>query len=241
MGNLQNKMHRIKKLFLSVCVAVIALSSCGGNAEEMDIEKKALEYLSGRYSANFTITDISRKSTASPGPIPTFFASHYWELAVVSDQFPEDTFYVRYNPKRSNEDRWRDDYFTLLLDEEAKAYFSDLLTPYLEVKYLVDIYWGDTLWPEGTGEGSTTHEWLQAGGVISYVHVYLKNVAPEENDFYKAVATAFFQTEPNVYNLYIHGLATEGYETAISNTDLLSLWKQHPEWHMGTILYNISM
>ena len=49
---------------------------------------------------------------------------------------------------------------------------------YLDTPYIVKILWGTTTWPDGTGEGTSLHEWFQANGEISQIQVFLDDVIP---------------------------------------------------------------
>ena len=112
---------------------VLPLCSCGGSAEA--IKREAYEYLASRYSAEFTIISAEREADG-PGPLPDLNPSYHWVLTVMSDQFPDETFVMRRLRTNGKKWCWLDDYFTLLLREEATNYFAEIIEPYLNTPYV---------------------------------------------------------------------------------------------------------
>ena len=217
-------------LLLSLCACQ---KSTADNLTAEEVQQQASEYLASRYSAEFTILHCYTKANA-PGPIPG--GGSHWELMVQSDQFPEETFFVYYK-KRENEDwHFSDSYCRLLLQQEAKAYFYNECNPYFEEDFTVDFFWGEEVWPAGTGEESTIQEWLQAGGHIWGLCIYLKDVDPTE-DNYKEAAIEILTSEPSVQLIKIFGLTNDGYNAAIESGAPKKIWNNHQEWRLGQMQY----
>ena len=93
---------------------VLPLCSCAGG-----IEGKARQYLSSRYSGEFTIISAEREADG-PGPLPDLNPSYHWVLTVMSDQFPDETFVMRRLRTNGKKWCWLDDYFTLLLRKKQQ-------------------------------------------------------------------------------------------------------------------------
>jgi hypothetical protein len=79
-----------------VGVLVLPLCSCAGG-----IEGKARQYLSGRYSGEFIITDTER-ITNETGPIPVLIPSYHWKLTAKSEHFPGETFFFTERTRTKN-------------------------------------------------------------------------------------------------------------------------------------------
>lgn len=202
--------------------------------DESSIIQQAQEYLISRYTANFSILSADQvKNTV--GPLPGIKSSYHWELIVESDKFPGDTFTVYF---RKNEDKWElsDNYCNLLLRDEAKAYFCALLQPLIEEDYFVDIFWGKEVWPKGISEGNSIEEWLEAGGNIWGLYIYLRDVAPVDT-LCKPVALEIFRKTPSVQLVKFYGLTNNGFECAIEGVSVRDIWNNAPKNRLGSIQY----
>ena len=192
--------------------------------ENASILRQAGAYLSSRYSANFSIKSMDRISNAL-GPIPSMVSSYHWELVVESDQFPNETFKMRYLKAKDQAWYWLDNYFTLLLRKEAEIYFSGILQEHLHTAHMINIGWGTTTWPPGTQEGSTFHEWLQAGGKITTLQVFLDGVIPAD-DFCYSAAKRILELEPNVLDITFFGLSGEGFAKAMKGSPPIGVYQE---------------
>ena len=201
---------------------VLPLCSCGGSAEA--IKREAYEYLASQYSAEFTIISAEREADG-PGPLPDLNPSYHWVLTVMSDQFPDETFVMRRLRTNGKNWCWLDDYFTLLLCEEATNYFSEMIQPHLDTPYVVKILWGTTTWPDGTGEGTSLHEWFQADGEISQIQVFLDDVIPTD-DLCKAPAINILQTEPNIHYITFFRLSSNGFADVIQGSEPIDVYQE---------------
>lgn len=209
-------------------------------AEEL-VSRETIEYLSSRYQDEFNITGISWLSRGgSPVPtLETFQRGRTLVIAVESDRFPGEVFEVRYErDERKNSTRGlSDNYYTLLLREDAQEYFAGYLNPYLDdVEYFIKIFWSVTGWPEGIGADSTIREWLEAGGKLYGVRIYLKAFVPTD-ELCKSPAMEILQQNPTVDDVTFIGVTPEGYEYRIKNgNDNLHQWPD--EWLLGTLQYD---
>ena len=201
---------------------VLPLCGCGNSAGA--IERKAYEYLSSRYSAEFTIASAEREIDG-PGPIPSFRSSFHWVLTATSNQFPNDTFTIRYLHDDNNNWNWLYDYFSLLLRDQTISYFSEMIQPYLDTPDVVRILWGTTAWPDETGEGTSIHEWFQAGGEISQIQVFLDDVIPNDN-LCKAPAINILQTAPNVHYITFFRLSHNGFTDVIHGSNPIDIYQE---------------
>lgn len=219
------RLSPILKVLVGIVVIFSVLSVLGGRKTmgKSAILRQAQEYLASRYSASFSIVDIDRVYAA--GPIPVFHASYHWELTVESDQFPNETFVMRFLQTEEKEWRWIDDYFTLLMREEATNYFAEILQKHLDVPFFVKICWGCTAWPSNTGEGTSIHEWLQAGGEISSIQVFLDNTTLIDDLCYM-VAKKILQTESNVHYITFMGISSSGFTSVIHGSDPLDIYQE---------------
>ena len=231
--------RKIKRVLANVVVGALLLLLCGcqessvENWSTEEVQQLASEYLASRYSADFTILNCYTKAN-SPGPIPG--GGVHWELRVQSDQFPDEIFFVYYK-KRENEDwHFSDSYCRLLLQQEAKSYFYNKCKSYFEEDFTVDFFWGEEVWPAGTGEESTIQEFLQAGGHIWGLCIYLKDVDPTD-DNYKVAAMKILESEPSVQLIKIFGLTNDGYSAAIESGAPKEIWNNHQEWRLGQAQY----
>lgn len=228
-------MKRKYALAALVGALVLPLCSCGGSAKT--IERKAYEYLASRYSAEFTIISAEREPDVV-GPIPDLTPSYHWVLTITSDQFPNETFTLRYLHDDNNNWNWLDDYFSLLLRDQSINYFSEMIQPYLDTPYIVRILWGTTTWPDGTGEGTSLQEWFQADGEISQIQVFLNDVAPTD-DVCKAPAVHVLQTEPNVHYITFFRLSSNGFNDVIHGSDPIDIYQEESSkdwsqiWRVG--------
>lgn len=225
MKRLNVRLSLILKILVGIGVIFSVVSVLGGRETmgKSAILRQAQEYLASQYSANFSIIDIDRKYEA--GPIPVIFPSYHWELIVKSDQFPNETFVMRFLQTEEKEWRWIDDYFTLLMREEATNYFAEILQKHLDVPFFAEICWGCTAWPANTGEGTSIHEWLQAGGEISSIQVFLDNTTLNDDLCYM-VAKKILQTEPNVHYITFMGISSSGFTSVIHGSDPLDIYQE---------------
>ena len=217
-------------ILVGIVVLFSALSIAGRGEKFMDessVLQEAQEYLSSRYSANFSIVGIERVSNVI-GPLPAFTSSFHWELVVESDQFPGETFDMRYLLTKGEDWRWLDNYFTLLLREEATDYFSELLKEHLDVPFILKICWGTTTWPSTTQEGISICEWLQAGGKITTLQVFLDDTIPTD-ELCCAAAKRILQTEPNVNDITFFGLSSNGFSDVLSGSNAINIYQK--EYH----------
>lgn len=217
-------------ILAGIAVVFSALGVAGRGKNIMDktsILQQAQEYLSSRYSANFSIIDIECVSNVI-GPLPAIVSSYHWELVVESDQFPNETFDMRYLLTKEKNWRWLDNYFTLLLREEATNYFSEILQEYLNVSFIIKICWGTTTWPSGTQEGTSICDWLQAGGKIASIQVFLDNTIPTDDLCYMG-AKRILQIETNVHDITFFGLSGEGFTDVINGSNPIDIYQK--EYH----------
>lgn len=115
--------HKILLLILTGLLLLSVLSGCGPKQlTEEQVKEETLDYLSGRYSAEFTVTAAEEK-ISGPSPIPSFKSKPtYWILTAASSQFPNETFTVT----RSVSGKWIDNYYSLLLNDEAVVFLMNL-------------------------------------------------------------------------------------------------------------------
>ena len=168
------------KILLFVLAGLILLaflSGCGPEyLTEEQVKEEALDYLSSQYNAEFTITAAEEK-ISGPSPIPSFKSKPtYWILTAASSQFPNETFTVT----RSVSGKWIDNYYSLLLNDEAVGFFDEFVSEGLDTDYLIKIGWTIDGWPEGVTEGATFQEWAEAGGRIPLLEIFLCDTEPEE-------------------------------------------------------------
>ena len=100
----------------------------------------------------------------------------------------------------------------------------------------IDEHLGEEVWPAGTGEESTIQEFLQAGGHIWGLCIYLKDVDPTD-DNYKVAAMKILESEPSVQLIKIFGLTNDGYSAAIESGAPKEIWNNHQEWRLGQAQY----
>lgn len=220
---------------ITTVFAVLGIVGREKNAmDESSISQQAQEYLISRYTANFSILSADQvKNTVSP--LPGIKSSYHWELIVESDKFPGNTFTVY---SRKNGDRWEftDNYCNLVLQDEANAYFYALLQPLIEEDYMVDIFWGKEVWPKGISEGNSMEEWLEAGGNIWGLYIYLRDVAPVDVSC-KPVALEIFSKTPSVRLVKFYGLTNDGFECANEGVSVRDIWNNAPKNRLGSIQY----
>ena len=223
--------HKILLLVLAGLLLLSVLSGCGPEyLTEEQVKEEALDYLSSRYSAEFTVTAAEEK-ISGPSPIPSFKSKPtYWILTAASSQFPNETFTVT----RSASGSWYDNYYSLLLNDEANQYFESIIS--FDMDYLVKVEWGYYLWPDGTDETTTFQEWLDAGGEIFSVDIYLNNIDPSETQC-TPIAEYILSSCPNLYMVYFGGITMEGFEQAqregLENID----WNEHNDWQLEHLIY----
>lgn len=214
--------------------------STGENLSVEEVQQQALEYLASRYSAEFTITSTECK-TNNIGPLPALHKAYHWELTVVSDQFPDDTFTLRYGRYGKAEDKewnWRDNYYTLLFRDESTAIIREFVEDFFDADCIVEAPVFQGGWPDGMGENSTLQEWMQAGGKISDVTIWFCDFLPEDDEFI-AFADALAENLPIAGFIMCRGLTSEGYQVISEQQDVLkTVWNEHQEWIIGRIDYN---
>lgn len=202
----------------------------GGSA----IRRRALQYLSGRYSGTFTILSAERRPD-SAGPLPVFYSTFHWVLKAASQRFPDDTFTLRYFPKQR---RWVDNYYTLLFRDEAAAIGAALTKEFFGRDCIAEASVRQTGWPDGIGDGSTLEEWLNAGGCVGKVILWFCDFLPEEESC-AAFSAALADKLPNTAVFDFMALSAEGFRQAgRQRKDIFSLWDQHPDWRIGEIRYD---
>lgn len=208
---------------------------CRCEDTEMDVENLAQQYLSGHYSAEFTITNIWRIPTEK-SPIPSILSSYFWQLDVASNQFPGETFCLYYKKDfDTGKWSWSDNYYTLLLYDEAQKYFSRIVEEYFETDYLIDFIWGARPWPNGTGEGTSFADWLESGGRIVSVNVYLRE-EQISNEICRPLAEKILYMGPFIGKVVINSFASDGFDQA-SNRTISEIWNEKSIWHLGHLYY----
>ena len=238
-----NRWKRMYKFLIPLALALffVGLSRCGITEtaiEAMGIEKMALQYLSEHYSAEFSITNWWREPREkSPIPIPSIIPSYNFELEVISNQFPEDKFHLHYRKDLDTKKwEWSDDYYTLLLNAEAQEYFSEYLRPCLDTEYVIDIIWGISPWPDGTGEETSFEDWLNAGGRITGLYIYLNGSTPLDDEC-KPIAVNLLQDNPAIGNIKFYGLTSGAFCQAV-NKDVAEIWDDNEQSQLGRLSYH---
>lgn len=217
---------------------VLPLFGCQKNAgeklSEEEVQRQAYEYLASRYSAEFTILRCDTKAN-SPGPIPG--GGSHWELVVKSDQFPEDDFSVYYGREKAENGEWywTDNYYSLLLRDEANSKIKAAAEQFFNVDCLIESLWGINMWPENIGENNTFQDWLNAGGKCPTFVLYLEEIAPEETlcqEFVDSLLTEF----PTIKYISFYGMTAGAFDEVAANGGILTdLWNDHPEWRIGQV------
>lgn len=198
------------KILLFVLAGLILLaflSGCGPEyLTEEQVKEEALDYLSSQYNAEFTITAAEEK-ISGPSPIPSFKSKPtYWILTAASSQFPNETFTVT----RSVSGKWIDNYYSLLLNDEAVGFFDEFVSEGLDTDYLIKIGWTIDGWPEGVTEGATFQEWAEAGGRIPLLEIFLCDTEPEEA-VCEPLAEKMRQNYPEMGSIIFWGITNEGF------------------------------
>ena len=199
--------HKILLLILTGLLLLSVLSGCGPKElTEEQVKEETLDYLSGRYSAEFTVTAAEEK-ISGPSPIPSFKSKPtYWILTAASSQFPNETFTVT----RSVSGKWIDNYYSLLLNDEAVVFFDEFVSEGLDTDYLIKICWTIDGWPEGVTEGATFQEWAEAGGRIPLLEIFLCDTEPEEA-VCEPLAEKMRQNYPEMGSIIFWGITNEGF------------------------------
>ena len=199
--------HKILLLILTGLLLLSVLSCCGPKQlTEEQVKEETLDYLSGRYSAEFTVTAAEEK-ISGPSPIPSFKSKPtYWILTAASSQFPNETFTVT----RSVSGKWIDNYYSLLLNDEAVVFFDEFVSEGLDTDYLIKIGWTIDGWPEGVTEGATFQEWAEAGGRIPLLEIFLCDTEPEEA-VCEPLAEKMRQNYPEMGSIIFWGITNEGF------------------------------
>lgn len=199
--------HKILLLVLAGPLLLSVLSGCGPEyLTEEQVKEEALDYLSSRYSAEFTVTAAEEK-ISGPSPIPSFKSKPtYWILTAASSQFPNETFTVM----RSVSGNLIDNYYSLLLNDEAVGFFDEFVSESFDGDYLITIGWTIFGWPEGVSEGATFQEWAEAGGYIPLLEIYLCDTEPEET-VCEPLAEKMRQNYPEMGSIFFWGITNEGF------------------------------
>lgn len=199
--------HKILLLILTGLLLLSVLSGCDPKQlTEEQVKEETLDYLSGRYSAEFTVTAAEEK-ISGPSPIPSFKSKPtYWILTAASSQFPNETFTVT----RSVSGKWIDNYYSLLLNDEAVVFFDEFVSEGLDTDYLIKIGWTIDGWPEGVTEGATFQEWAEAGGRIPLLEIFLCDTEPEEA-VCEPLAEKMRQNYPEMGSIIFWGITNEGF------------------------------
>lgn len=199
--------HKILLLILTGLLLLSVLSGCDPKQlTEEQVKEETLDYLSGRYSAEFTVTAAEEK-ISGPSPIPSFKSKPtYWILTAASSQLPNETFTVT----RSVSGKWIDNYYSLLLNDEAVVFFDEFVSEGLDTDYLIKIGWTIDGWPEGVTEGATFQEWAEAGGRIPLLEIFLCDTEPEEA-VCEPLAEKMRQNYPEMGSIIFWGITNEGF------------------------------
>lgn len=205
--------HKILLLVLTGLLLLSVLSGCGSKQlTEEQVKEETLDHLSSRYSAQFTITQ-AEEQVVGAGPIPNFWSkSAYWSLTAVSSQFPDETFTV----VRTTSGTWHDNYYSLLLNDEAIAMVDGIIQDKMPVDYYIYVEWGLDDWPGETGEETTFQEWIKAGGMIQKIIVYLREYEPDDH-ISEILAEEIHQEIPTVQFVVFMGISEEGFTSIISD------------------------
>lgn len=235
MKNLFDGELKKRKIALAAALVgalVLPLCSCGMGG----IEGKALKYLASQYSGEFTITDSERIANQT-GPLPVFTPTYHWKLTAESSRFPGETFSIYY---RQNEDRswyWSDNYYSVLFRDEAETTCKELVEAFWGANCILESVFGISPWPDGADENSTIKEWMEAGGKISRLEIWLCDFLPDDESCATFSETLIAKL-PNISCVGFHGLTAEGYQAAIEGKqDYVSLWNEHPDWRIGQAFY----
>lgn len=199
--------HKILLLVLTGLLLLSVLSGCGPEyLTEEQVKEEALGYLSSQYSAEFTVTAAEEK-ISGPSPIPSFKSKPtYWILTAASSQFPNETFTVM----RSESGNWIDNYYSLLLNDEAVGFFDEFVSESLDADYIIKIGWTINGWPEGVSEGATFQEWAEVGGRIPLLAIYLCDTEPEEA-VCEPLAEKMRHSYPEIGPITFYGVTNEGF------------------------------
>lgn len=222
------------KIALAAAAGALVLLLCtrgmGG------IEGKARKYLAGRYSGEFTITGSERIANQT-GPLPVLRPTYHWKLTAESSRFPGETFSVYYRQNEANRWDWSDDYYSVLFRGEVEAACKELVAEFWGVDCILESVFGRLPWPDGTDENSTVREWMEAGGKLSRLEVWLCGFLPDDESC-AAFSDALTAKLPNISCIGFHGLTPEGYQAAAEGgQDYVSLWNEHPDWRIGHAFY----
>ena len=227
--------HKKRKYALAAALVgalVLPLCSYAGG-----IEWKAQQYLSSRYSGEFTITDAER-ITNETGPIPVLIPSYHWKLTAESEQFPGETFFVFYRKDENKEWYWSDNYYSVLFQDEVEGTGKELVEKMFAAECIIESVWGISPWPDGTDDSSTIQEWMNAGGKINRLTIWFCDFLPDD-DACATFSTALTNELPNIYSVLFMGLEPDGYQAAIEQQeDIVSIWDAHPDWRIGQIRYD---
>lgn len=183
--------RRIWKSITIICMAAVIflLEGCQGrrqimdnmnksNAEAERIKEEALRYLGSRYDDDFTVTFLE-----SAG-----FSMEYDRLIVLSDAYPGESFYVnRY--VEQGEERFRDNYFTLYMRQDAEQFFS-VMAEAVKEETTVQVKLKLSVLPENMTEQSTFADFVSLHGSTElYIYLYHEEAFTEgeRNAFLEAL------------------------------------------------------
>ncbi len=198
------------------------------------VERDMLAYLESRCSDTFMIL-LTEEKIAGPSPVPGFRSKPaYWSFTVASSRFPDDTFRVT----RTVNGNWKDNYYSLLLCDQAVDSYDKIILEKLTTDYIIRIVWDTQNWPEGTGVKSSFEKWIEAGGGIPSVHIYLRNTEPDASSC-KAVVRDIQQTIPATNSVAFFGIADEGFSSVRQQpVSVVDVWDGHyDKWVLGRLAY----
>ena len=228
--------HLIKytALLLAGLVALIFLVGCQTEGDEemrqKTIEQEALKYLGDRYSADFSILQV-QENILGPAPVFSFRKKPtYWEILVESSQFPDETFTL----VRTTNGSWRDNYYSLLLNDEAVMSVNNIVKDEISNDYYIYIEWGLDNWPRGTSEGSSFKEWIDANGTINKIIIYLRDCEPED-EWSKQLSGKIHENIPSAQFVVFLGLTDEGFARLMSDVETFAISQ---EWILKRLSYN---
>lgn len=205
--------YKILLFILTGLLLLSVLSGCGPKQlTEKQVKGEVLDYFSSLYSAEFTITQ-PEEQVVGAGPIPSFRSKPtYWSLTAASSQFPDETFTV----VRTTSGAWHDNYYSLLLNDEAAAMVNGIIQNKMPVDYYIYIAWGLDDWPRETGEETTFQEWIEAGGMIQKIIVYLREYEPDDC-ISEILAEEIHREIPTVQFVVFMGISEEGFISLIND------------------------